>query len=55
MGILLEKDVIQAKEEIGWLDGLSEIPFDTWDLRASSETWQQDYPDREGYTGLVTR
>ena len=25
--ILLEKDVIQAEEEVGWLDGLSEIPF----------------------------
>jgi hypothetical protein len=49
--ILLEKDVIQAEKEVEWLDGFSEIPFYTWDLKGSSETWQEDYPEGEGYTG----
>ena len=49
--ILLGKDVTRAKEEVQWLDGLSEIPFYTWDLKESSETWKEDHPDGQGYTG----
>ena len=53
--ILLERNVVQAKKEVQWLDGLSEIAFYTWDLKASSEVWQQDYPDGAGYTGFIAR
>jgi len=49
--ILLKKNIDRAQKEVQWLDELSEIPFYTWDLEASSETWQQDYPEGEGYTG----
>jgi hypothetical protein len=49
--ILLKKNVVQAEKEVQWLDGLSEIPFYTWDLKESSEVWQQDYPDGAGFTG----
>jgi len=48
--ILLGKNVVQAKKEVQWLDELSGIPFYTWDIRASLETWKEDYPDA-GYTG----
>ena len=49
--ILLDKNVIQAKQEVQWLKGLSEIPFYSWDLKRSSETWKKDYPDGYGYIG----
>ncbi|KIM79044.1 hypothetical protein PILCRDRAFT_10707 [Piloderma croceum F 1598] len=49
--ILLNKNAVQAKKEVQWLDELSEIPFYTWDLKASSEVWQEDYPEGVGYTG----
>jgi hypothetical protein len=49
--ILLEKNVVQAEKEVQWLDQLSEIPFYSWNIRASSEVWKVDYPDGEGYTG----
>jgi hypothetical protein len=48
--ILLKEDVVQTKE-VQWLDGLSDIPFYTWDLKASSVTWMEDYPEGAGYTG----
>lgn len=51
VNILLKKDVVWAKKEVQCLDGLSDIPFYTWDLQASSVTWTEDYPDGEGYTG----
>ena len=50
MDILLEKNVVQAKKEVQWLDGLSEIPFYTWDIRAL-EAWKEDYPEGAGYAG----
>jgi hypothetical protein len=49
--ILLKKNVQVAEREVQWLDGLSDIPFYTWDLKASSVTWKQDYPEGAGYTG----
>jgi hypothetical protein len=49
--ILLEKNVVQAKKEIQWLDELSEIPFYSWDIKATSEAWKEDYPEGENYTG----
>ena len=46
--ILLRKNDVQAKKEIHWLKKLSEIPFYTWDLKASSEVWMEDYPEGAG-------
>jgi len=43
--ILLGKNVVQAKMEVQWLDGLSDIPFYTWDIQTSLEPWREDYPD----------
>jgi hypothetical protein len=48
--ILLKKNVVQAEKEVQWLDELSDILCYTWDLKASSEVWQEDYPEG-GYTG----
>ena len=49
--ILLEKNVIQAKKEVQWLDGLSDIPFYAWDIEASLEVWKEEHPDGAGYIG----
>ena len=49
--ILLKRNVVQAKREVQWLENFSKIPFYTWDLKASSEVWQEEYQDGEGYTG----
>jgi 2OG-Fe(II) oxygenase superfamily len=49
--MLLNRNVVQAKKEVQWLDELSDIPFYTWDLKASSEVWQEDYPEGTGFTG----
>ena len=49
--ILLGENVVQAKKEIQWLKKLSKIPFYTWDLKASSEVWMEDYPEGARYTG----
>ncbi len=49
--ILLKKNVVQAQKEVQWLDGLSEIPFYTWDTKASLETWKEDHPNGSGYVG----
>jgi len=49
--ILLKKNVSRAKQEVQWLEGLSEIPFYAWDIRASLETWKEDHPPGSGYTG----
>ncbi len=49
--ILLGKNVVQAKKEVQWLEGLSEIPFYTWDIRASLEPWKEDHPPGSGYIG----
>jgi hypothetical protein len=43
--ILLKKNVVQAEKEVQWLDELSDILCYTWDLKASSEVWQEDYPE----------
>jgi len=49
--ILLNKNAVEAKKEVQWLDGLSEIPFYTWDMRVTSETWEEDHPNGANYTG----
>ena len=49
--ILLKRNVVQAKREVQWLENLLKIPFYTWDLKASSEVWQEECQDGEGYTG----
>ena len=38
--ILLEKNVVQEEKEVQWLKELSDIPFYTWDIQASSEVWK---------------
>jgi hypothetical protein len=49
--IFLERNVVQAEKEVEWLGGLSKIPFYTWDIRSSSKTLKEDYPDGLRYTG----
>jgi outer membrane receptor for ferric coprogen and ferric-rhodotorulic acid len=41
----------RLKTMVPWLDGLSDIPFYTWDLKASLVTWEHDMPERACYTG----
>ena len=49
--ILLKKNVEQAKKEVEWLNGVSGIPFYTWDLKKTLEVWSEDHPDGANYTG----
>jgi len=49
--ILLKKNVFQAKKDVRWLEGLSDIPFYTWDIQASLETWKEDHPQGSNYIG----
>jgi hypothetical protein len=49
--ILLGKNVVQAKKEIQWLARFSELPFYSWDIKATTEAWKEDYPDGSNYTG----
>ena len=57
LDVLLERNVVQAKKAIQWFDRLSGIPFYSWDISATSETWNEDYDDdssstEENYTYL---
>jgi hypothetical protein len=49
--ILLRKNVAQAQKDIKWLDGLDEIPFYTWDTKATLEIWREEHPNGLNYTG----
>ena len=49
--IVLKKNVAQAQKDVQWLEGLSDIPFYTWDIRASLETWKEDHLEGSNYTG----
>jgi hypothetical protein len=49
--ILLGRNTEEAKERIGWLDGMKRIPFYGLDFDASVVTWERRQQEGENYIG----